>query len=607
MCGIAGIVSKIKISDINKRIEKMIDCISYRGPNNQSTETLNQYVTFGHARLSIIDLNEISNQPMYSQDRNWIICFNGEIYNFKEIKDELKKYEFETNGDTEVILAAVQTKGIRWFLEKANGMYAISLYNIPSKKLFLIRDRFSIKPLFYTQTENEIIFGSEIKVLLNSGLVQPIFNYSAIDEYLGNRMVREPFTFFENIYQVCGGEYLEIESDLKINKIKYYELPRQNFDVKYDENKIIKETTQKVEEAIKRWTIADVKVGAYLSGGVDSSLTSAVVACNKKDKKNLHTYTIGFKENNEFEYSKIVAEKYGINHKNILINYDDYIKEWDRLIGFNDAPLAVPNEIPLAIMSTELSKDITVVISGEGADELFGGYGRIYRLPFDYKNHKMEGTFYENLVKNYEYVQRDVRNRFLKTDMKYRKYFDNKISHEFSKYSNEENIFRFFQTYHIKGLLKRVDMTTMQASVEARPPFLDHELIQFVNTKVPYDLKLKWIDDRNMEMAEKEYAKDYSEKRDIPKYILKKVAEKYLPNEIIYRKKVGFPVPLTEWMPEISRIAREYLINADWIDTQKIEDLINESKTSSRAGQILWMFINIEKFKRKYFEKEWRY
>ena len=150
-------------------------------------------------------------------------------------------------------------------------------------------------------------------------------------------------------------------------------------------------------------------------------------------------------------------------------------------------------------------------------------------------------------------------------------------------------------------------MTTMQASVEARPPFLDHELIQYVNTKVPYDLKLKWIDKENMEMAKKEYANDYSEKRDVPKYILKKIAEKYLPKEIIYRKKVGFPVPLTEWMPEISDISREIFRNADWIDSEKIEDLIKESKTSNRAGQILWMFINVEKFKRKYFEKEWRY
>ena len=195
----------------------------------------------------------------------------------------------------------------------------------------------------------------------------------------------------------------------------------------------------------------------------------------------------------------------------------------------------------------------------------------------------------------------------MKFQNNYRNYFDDKISNDFKNYSNEENVFRFFQTYHIKGLLKRVDMTTMQASVEARPPFLDHELIEFVNAKIPYDLKLKWIDEKNKEQAKLEYSKDYSEVRDIPKYILKKVSEYYLPDEIIYRKKVGFPVPLTEWLTQIINLANKYLKNADWLYNNKIDELINDAKTNNRSGQILWMFINIEMFKQKYFNKEWRY
>ena len=398
-----------------------------------------------------------------------------------------------------------------------------------------------------------------------------------------------------------------IDNNLNVETIKYYNLPRQNFDTVYDEKEIISKTTKEVENALKRWTISDVKVGAYLSGGVDSSLTSAIMACDDNLKDKLHTYTIGFENNNEFEYSKIVAEKYNIDHKNILIDYNDYIKEWDRLISFNDAPLAVPNEIPLAIMSTELSKDITVVISGEGADELFGGYGKIYRLPFDFKNHPNNESFYKNLVKKYEYVPRELRDKYLLTKTEYRDYFDNKIENEFKNYSNEENMFRFFQTYHIKGLLKRVDMTTMQASVEARPPFLDHELIEFVNTKIPYELKLKWISKEAEEEAKEKYANDYSELLDVPKYILKKVSEKYLPNEVIYRKKVGFPVPLTEWLPNIGEIAKNELGKASWIRNNKIEELIEESKSNVKSGQIVWMFINIEKFRKKYFENEWRY
>ncbi len=606
MCGITGIISKKKIDNIQERINKMISCMAYRGPNNQSSKVLNEKVAFGHARLAIIDLEESSNQPMISNNGEWLIVFNGEIYNYQEIKKELD-YEFKTKGDTEVILASIQNKSLDWFLQKANGMYAIALYNLKNKKIYLIRDRFSIKPLFYTLQNDTLIFGSEIKTILNSGLIQPKFNESAIDEYLGNRMVREPFTFFENIYQVCGGEYLEIDKNLNIKIKKYYELPRQNFDVKYNEQELIIETKKKVEEAVKRWTISDVKVGAYLSGGVDSSLTSSIIASTRNNKDDLNTYTIGFENSNEFEYSKIVADKYNIKHKNILISYDDYVKEWERLIKFNDAPLAVPNEIPLAIMSTVLSKDITVVISGEGADELFGGYGKIYRLPFDYENHHEDKTFYEKFVDNYEYVPRVIRDKFLKTSFSYRDYFDKKISEDFSKYCNEENVFRFFQMYHIKGLLKRVDMTTMQASVEARPPFLDHKLIEFVNTKVPYELKLKWVNEEKKNLAKSEYAKNYSEVYDIPKYILKKVSEYYLPNEIIYRKKVGFPVPLIEWLPEISKMVEKYLKNADWLNTKKIDELLEESKKNDRAGQILWMFINIEMFKLNYFNKDWRY
>ncbi len=605
MCGIAGILSRNKVDKIEKRINNMVSCMKYRGPNNQSVKVLNDKTAFGHARLSIIDLDDQSNQPMISNDGNWIIAFNGEIFNFKELKKELK-YNFKTNGDTEVILASVQTKSIKWFLEKANGMFAISLYNVKEKKVYLIRDRFSIKPLYYTIQNDNLIYGSEIKCLLNSGLFKPKFNLDAIDEYLGNRMVREPFTFFENIYQVCGGEYLEIDETLNIKIHKYYEIPRQNFDTNYDEKKLIEQTKIRVEKAIKRWTISDVKVGAYLSGGLDSSLTSAVIA-STKDKDALHTYTIGFKDNNEFKYSNIVAKKYNINHKNILIDYKQYINKWDELIEYNDAPLAVPNEIPLAIMSTELSKDITVVISGEGADELFGGYGKIYRLPFDYQNHDFKCSFYEALINQYEYVPRKIRDKYLLFGKNYRKYFDEKISKEFINYSNEENIFRFFQEYHIKGLLKRVDMTTMQASVEARPPFLDHELINFVNTKVPYDLKLKWINKNEKLVASKEYANQYSEIRDIPKYILKKVSESYLPQEIIYRKKVGFPVPLSSWLNELLDMANDCLKDAKWLDVKKLNELFEDAKQNTRSGQIIWMFINIEKFRKKYFDREWVY
>lgn len=606
MCGITGIVCKDKIKDIKKRIKKMNLSIKHRGPNNQSYTIFDDRIALGHARLSIIDLDKKANQPMISNDGRWCLVYNGEVFNYLEIKKELN-YDFKTNSDTEVILASVQLNGLDWFLKKANGMYAFALYDKQDDKIYLVRDRFSIKPLYYTIVDNKLVFGSEIKAILNSGLVEAIFNDDAIDEYLGYRSIREPFTFFKNIFQICGGTYIEFDKNLQKREVCYYTLPNQNFDVKFDEDELIKETINQVEKAIKRWLIADVKVGAYLSGGVDSSLTTAIMAQNMDNPSNLCTYTIGFKNNNEFEYSDIVAKKYNVNHKNILINYKNYVKEWKRLIYYNDSPLGVPNEVPLAIMSTVLSKDITVVISGEGADELFAGYAKIYRLPFDYANHKMEGDFYTNFINQYEYVSRTIRDKYVTTSKKLRDYFDRQLREDFSKHRNEESIFRFFQKYHIKGLLKRVDMTTMQASVEARPPFLDHELIDFVNTKIPFDLKMKWKSKQDEDLAKNEMAKDYSENRDIPKYILKKVSEKYLPDEIIYRKKVGFPVPLSDWLPELEKLVNKYLKKAYWLDNSKLSELIQDAKKNERSGQILWMFINIEMFREKYFKKDWRY
>jgi len=258
-------------------------------------------------------------------------------------------------------------------------------------------------------------------------------------------------------------------------------------------------------------------------------------------------------------------------------------------------------------MSTNLSSDITVVISGEGADELFGGYGKIFRSAFDYQNTKNKISFYQYFINKYDYVNRELRNKYLISKNNYRSHFDSIIESDFKQHQNEENIFRFFHEYHIKGLLNRVDMTTMQTSVEARPPFLDHELIEYVYQNVPYDLKLKWKSEEAKKEASILSANIYSEENDIPKYILKKLSEDLLPNEVIYRKKMGFPVPLTKWFPNLAELSRELLPNTDWLNRSVIEELLEELQNNQRAGQLLWMFLNIELFKRKYFSKNWKW
>ena len=605
MCGITGIYSKKEIINIDLRIDKMNLSIKHRGPDSGAFYTSQNRIALGHRRLSIIDTREIANQPMHSNNNYWHIVFNGEIYNFKEIKEKIT-YDYTTNSDTEVILAAVQEKGVDWFIENANGMFSIALYNSFSGELYLIRDRLGIKPLFYYSDNEKIVFASEIKGILSSGLVKANFNDLAVDEYLANRYIRAPYTFFQEIYQVQPGSYLLVNKKNHITEKVYWCLPEKfNMEVEYDESCILDLLEKELTKAIKYRLIADVPLGAYLSGGVDSSLITAITTLNKKEK--INTYTIGFDELNEFEYSKLIAKKYNTAHHKILMKKEDYIANWEKLIQYKDAPLGVPNEIPLAIMSSKLKEKITVVLSGEGADELMGGYGRIFRAPFDYQNQKSDTSFYDYFISKYDYVPREMRDQLINTSTKYREEFDEKIKKEFDSISNEESVFKFFHKYHVKGLLQRVDTTTMQTSVEARVPFLDHNLIEFSYRNIPYNLKLHWINKKAKEEAKEITSNHYSEKLDIPKYLLRKLSYKYLPKEIIERKKIGFPVPLTEWFSNLEVLAKEILPNASWLKKGVINSLIEKSKTEARAGQILWMFINIELFRRNYFNKEWEW
>lgn len=604
MCGVTGILSTQELPNLEERISKMNDSINHRGPDAGGIY-LNKNLALGHRRLSIIDTRDISNQPMHSQNNIWHIVFNGEIYNFQEIKSHLD-YNFITNSDTEVILAAVQEKGVDWFLEQSNGMFSIAIYNSNTNDLYLIRDRLGIKPLYFYNDGENLIFASEIKAILNSGLVESVFNELAVDEYLGNRNVRAPYTFFKNIFQVKPGEYIKFNSNLTETKTKYWDLPAEfNMSKDYNEDNILKDFEIELVKSIKYRLIADVPLGTYLSGGVDSSIITAVTALNSK--KRINTYTIGFEQLNEFKYSEIIAKKYNTHHQEIELKKEDYMSNWERLILFKDAPLGVPNEIPLAVMSTRLKEKITVVLSGEGADELLGGYGRIYRAPFDYENSNKLISFYDYFIDKYEYVPRKMRDQLINTPLDYRNEFDIHLNNQFSKRTNEENVFRFFHEYHVKGLLQRVDMTTMQTAVEARVPFLDHNLIEFSYNMVPYDLKLKWIDDKARLKAKKMESKEYSEQLDIPKYLLRKLSYKYLPKEIVEREKVGFPVPLTDWFENLEKLARELLHKSSWLKEGVIEELIKQSKTENRAGQILWMFLNIQIFKNNYFQKEWRW
>lgn len=599
MCGINGIVSfrESNINFLNKRIEKMNASMLYRGPDNNEVITGRNFA-LGHLRLSILDLDPRSNQPM--RYKNHCLVFNGEIFNYEKIREELG-VKLKTESDTEVVLVAIVEKGIDWFLSRANGFFAIAIINEDNGELILARDRFGIKPLVYSKINDTLIFSSEIKGLLHSGLVKAEFRSDKVEEYLSYRFILEPNTFFGGVYQIESGTYHIYDAQGSKFETRYWDVPNtKEFSVENEED-VIRELTDRVVSAVRDWAITDVPLGAFLSGGVDSSLTSAILS---KDLEGLKTYTIGYSEDgyNEFEFARKVSKHIGSEHIELNDDLNSYNENWEKLIAFKDAPLSVPNEVPLAVMCDELRKDITVVISGEGADELFGGYGKIFRLPYELSKNNLSQNIFDAFVQEYSYMSKSFLNKHL---INQSHTFEDKVKHVLeNSLDNEDFMYRVFHSIHIKGLLARVDMTSMQASIEARPPFLNHELVEYVYENIPNSLKLKWKDTKPLKTLS---PKDYSEVYDIPKYPLKKVAEEFIPKDIIYRKKMGFPVPLNDWFNELlneldlkSQVF-EGILSSSESDKNFLDDLRKES----RFGQSLWMLLNLQKFYNQYFKKTW--
>ncbi len=608
MCGINGILLKNYDAGIRRRIEKMNESLLHRGPDAGKVIVSGDGKTaIGHRRLSIIDLSARSTQPMVSASGRWVLSYNGEIYNFQSLKARTK-YPYKTSSDTEVILAYLECRGIDALLGICNGMFAFAAYDTLENTLYLCRDRFGIKPLYYYQDSEKLVFSSEIKGILASGLVDAVWDGESADDYFGYRYVREPYTFFKGILQVKAGTYLRIDrrAGAGTEEKRYWDIPETfNMEERCDETAVRKKFEENLRKAVLKRTIADVPLGTYLSGGIDSSLLTAMVA--EKSGHRVNTYTIGFPELNEFAFAGQVSKRYGTLHHEILMSRENYLDRMKEIIGYKDAPLGVPNEVPLAVMSRELKKDITVVLSGEGADELLGGYGRIFRTPFDYENDRERSGFYDFFIQKYEYVPRHIRNEFLSVSGSRRTFFDESIKRKFADERDEYNVFYFFHKYHIKGLLQRVDTTTMLASVEARVPFLDHELVEYTYEYVPYSLKLRWKSDAARRQAAGKSAAGYSEVLDVPKYLLRQIAYDYLPEAVVDRKKVGFPVPLGQWDDSLYEMLRERKGEKIWLREQSAEKLIETCRQYPTGNQMIWMFLNLELFYDIYFTRKWRW
>ncbi|MFH1770944.1 MAG: asparagine synthase (glutamine-hydrolyzing) [archaeon] len=651
MCGITGIYDFGKRLNNYAKIKTILKTMTYslyhRGHDDFGLliDSKGRFA-FGHARLSIIDLSKNGHQPMSDKEKTVFISFNGEIYNFMEIKKELENegYKFFSKCDTEVIINAYKKWGIDC-IKKFNGMFAFSLYDLNQEKLYLVRDRLGIKPLYYTYFKDKsmsfdgMIFASEIKSILHFPNFEREVNMEGVSSYLSFRYTIGEETLFKNIFSLSPGFYLSIDKKGTVDKIKYWDLSVSK--KKLSEKRLVEETRRLMIDSVEKRMISDVPLGSYLSGGLDSSIIVGIMSKLKKGK--VKTFSIGFEEEkyNEFKYAELVAKKFKTDHHEILLSPNEYLKTVKDLIKYKDLPLAVPNEAALFILSKELKKQITVVLSGEGADEIFSGYGRLFRAPADYKKLKLirflPSFVVDRLFSNFKrkYGNQNFRSEldhflylysyfpekekfFLFNDeMKLAVNNDGLIKKIFGQtFENYKQLNYYdkipfvFEKLHLPGLLFRSDSSTMAANVEARVPFVDHRLVEFA-LNIPRKYKMKWNSFGSYLKSMFKTSDEISEHLDSTKSILRFAFKDMLPKEVLERKKVGFPVPLDNWFRNDFKLtARKELLGKD----SKIRMFINQANlqkwidhnylnpnNDKQFGQKLWMIFNLEIWLREYF------
>lgn len=553
MCGIAGYVGHGS-RDI---LEQMTNTLTHRGPDDAGF-FVSGAVGLGHRRLSIIDLSPAGRQPMQNANGTATIIFNGEIYNFQALRDELKKtgYPFRGGSDTEVILAAYQAYGLACF-KKMNGMFALALYDAPQDRLVLARDRLGKKPLYWGRFGGTLVFGSELKAVLEHSAVKKEIDPLSLQKYFAFDYVPTPHTMFKNIFKLEPGQYLVYEKGV-IEKKTFWQL---SFDNRHDvaESDVLQELDGQLERAVASRLVSDVPLGIFLSGGLDSS-TIAYYA-QKASTQKIKTFSIGFTESSfdESSYAREVAAHLGTDHHERMVTPEQAQAVIPEIASILDEPVADYSIIPTLLLSRFTRGSATVALGGDGGDELFYGYPT-------FQAERLMGLLHNPVAKNLLTLLKNAspssHNHFhlrfklerllvgIESDPRHRHHdwmgTFGKAQREaligFSRGNIYEDIDRYFalfaaanrfqqlsgvylRTYLMDQVLVKVDRASMAASLEVRAPFLDYEFVDFVNS---LDTKYKihgWS----------------------TKYLLKKLMAGKLPHQIIYRKKQGFAVPLAAW------------------------------------------------------------
>ncbi len=637
MCGIIGIINHNTKDVVDHDIFKtLVDSLAHRGPDDWGTHHDSNF-SFGHRRLSIIDLSRRARQPMVDWNGKVYITYNGEIYNYREIKDELRRRgrKFLNDSDTEVILEAYKEWGIGC-IDKFIGMFAFGLYDREREEFYLVRDRLGIKPVYYANVNNKFLFCSEPKGIIHYPGFKKELNLRAVSCFLSFRYCIGRETYFKGVFQLEPGHYVKVKNGRQ-QVVKYW-------DIDLNKRKMWLSQAYKrrlkllIADAVKKRTISDVPLGSFLSGGIDSTIIL-------KEMSNIvggpvKAFTVTFDEAgfDESYYSDLAAKTYKAEAIKININGEAYFEKVKELIRYKDQPLGYHNEVASYLMAKELKKYVTVVLSGEGADEIFSGYGRLYRSPFDYKrleiierlpkklqniliritglNEKYLGKRkIDHFLMQYSYFPIEEKNEIYNENMKkaarndehIKKIFEEKF--EESKHrSYYDQISYVFEKLHLPGIMQMLDATSMATAVEIRAPFVDHRLVQEA-FNIPTRYKLRWKSLADFFKSLCKPAEVLSENHDITKFILRELYRDEIPREILERKKMVFPVPLTLWFKgDFSAFIRKELLSENSkigmvFDQNKLQRWIGkkEKGDDQRYGRKMWVILNLEYWLREYF------
>lgn len=582
MCGICGFISKKCIS--LQELKYMNDTMYHRGPNDTGAEIFEgfggYYVGLAQRRLSILDLSMLGHQPMHSANDRLVITYNGEIYNFLELREELKDYPFKSQCDTEVILAAYLKWGISC-IDRFQGMFALALYDKETRELYLVRDRIGKKPLYYWIDGDNLVFASELKPIMEYPGFSRKIRKDVIKRYMFQQCVNEPDSIFEDVYKVEPGQIIKFSSG-HISKWKYWDIAEVYNRKKHEKVGSYEEAKQELKDllrdAVKKRMIADVPLGAFLSGGYDSSLVTAIA--QEASNEPVKTFSIGFNEEryNEAKYAKEVSKHLGTDHTELYIDEKAMFDMVESIPKYYDEPFADSSQIPTMLVSKLASQKVSVVLSGDGGDEFFCGYniydnvaqaqyldvlGRMTYGVCQFPPFKKAGLL-EKLPFRVQVVAGN-HDKETKTQIGGSSYIrvidkmlpESGVPFKFpieSRYGEsnwqERRMLLDEDTYLPGDILCKVDRASMKYSIEARCPILDVNVMEY-SYRLPHEYK---------------YANG------VKKRILKDIAYDYIPKELLDRPKVGFGVPLDKWMRGPLKEQLVDMCNVDYLKRQGIFD-----------------------------------